>query len=319
MLTLAVSSRSLFHMETANKFFMNGGQDEFDAHMRETEADPLPPGVAFSLVRKLLNLNTKSAQKSGRRHHQDRVEVVMLSKNSPDAGMRIANSIQHHGLEIERAVFTKGGNRLQYAKAFGVDLFLCANEAEATLAIQSGIAAAIITPGAAEQFEGDGTVRIVFDGDSVLFSDEADLVFREHGLEEFTRTESAKASTPLPAGPFKRLLEKLHDLRSDLTASDAGEGKRGIHIGLVTARGMPAHGRVINTLRSWGLPVDEAVFAGGAPKGPLLDAMGADFFFDDTGRHIESAALSNVAAARVPFGAGGIGAVANKVEALAGH
>lgn len=296
MLTIAVSSRSLFHMEEANDIYEREGQGAFDAYMRSTEAEPLPPGAAFPLVSKLLALNSARSP-----HKRDRVEVVLLSRNSADAGMRVMNSVQHYGLDIESAAFTSGGNRFAYASAMDADLFLCAEAEDARKAITGGMAAAIIVPAERKHDAGDMTVRIAFDGDSVLFSDEADSIYREHGMERFRTSEIRDAAKPLGDGPFKRLLVKLCELQKALPANACP-----LHIALVTARGMPAHGRVINTLRSWGLSVNELVLAAGRPKGPLLQALRADMFFDDTGRNVESATAHNISAGQVPFGAGGI-------------
>lgn len=301
MLTIAISSRSLFNLEESNEIFEQQGQAAYDRHMLDNEKTRLEPGVAFSLVKKLLALNSP-----GRR---DRVDVVMLSRNSAASSVRIMASIRAHGLDIERAVFTSGENRFRYAQQYGADLFLSATGVDTQLALQKGIAAATIAPGAQRPvLEGDGeesaTVRIAFDGDAVIFSDEADAVFRADGLKSFIAHEQNKEDIPLGDGPFRRLVHKLVALRNALP-SDA-RGHCLLRIGLVTARGLESSARVVNTLRSWGLGLDELVFAGGSDKGPLLRAMNADFFFDDTGHNVQSAHAHNIPAAQVPFGAGGL-------------
>lgn len=304
MLTIAVSSRSMFQLEDANAIFEKDGQRAYDAFMRNTEDQLLAPGVAFELVRKLLTLNRYS------KTDERLVNIILLSRNSPDAGVRIMRSAQAHGLDIERAVFTAGGDRFRYARALGADLFLCVNAADAKLAIGKGLAAASIAPRPIlsehnPDGRNDDVVRIAFDGDSVLFSAEGDQVFREHGLQRFIEHELEHANIPLGEGPFKKLLEKLSKVQAALLQVK-NLPRPPLHIGLVTARGMQSHGRVLNTLRSWGINIDEVIFASGAPKGPLLKAFEADFFFDDTGRHVESALASNIAAAQVHFGSGGI-------------
>lgn len=299
-LVVAVSSRSLFHIEDGNNIFEAQGQDAFDAYMRETESKPLRPGVAFPLVQKLLALNALAPNPAA-----PLVDVVLLSRNSPDAGMRIMNSVQHYGLDIERAVFSAGGDRFRYARAFNAHLFLSANAADVRKAIENGIAAATLFPSETHQAPDDAAIRIAFDGDSVLFSSEADDFYRQNGLDAFRDKEVAMANIPLGDGPFKSLLTSLHEVQAALPPK-AGALK----IALVTARGMPAHGRVINTLRHWGIRVDEAIFANGAAKGPLLDAFGADIFFDDTPKNVTSALASRVLGAHVPFGHGGIVAAA---------
>ncbi len=298
MLTIAVSSRSLFHLEESNEIFEKKGQAAYDRHMEENENVVLEPGGAFSLVKKLLALNTPGAKK------RDRVEVVLLSRNSAGSSVRIMKSIRAHGLAIDQAVFTSGANRFRYAQQYGADLFLSATGQDTRKALENGIASATILTGARPLAENDPTVRIAFDGDAVIFSDESDAVFRAQGLESFIAHEKAKEDIPLGDGPFKRLVHKLLELRSSLPPDD--EGNMALRIGLVTARGLESSGRVMTTLRQWGLSLDELVFAGGTDKGPLLKAMSADFFFDDTGHNVKSAHEHNIASAQVPFGAGGI-------------
>lgn len=295
MLTVAISSRSLFKMEDCNAVFQEHGQVAFDQFMRESESTPLECGVAFDLVKKLLRLNTAGGER--------RVDIVLLSLSSPESGGRLVRSIKHHGLDIHKAVFTRGADRIRYAKAMKVDLFLCASEDDAKAALDAGIAAAVVSPNASPDFQPDEMLRIIFDGDSVLFSDESDKVYREQGLAGFHQHEEDHRERPLAAGPFHALFCKLHELQAALRETSAPAL---LHIGLLTARGTHAHARVMTTFRSWGVSVDEAVFSDGAPKGPLLKAMSADFFFDDTHKHVACATSSAIAAARVPYGAGGI-------------
>lgn len=294
MLTIAVSSRALFNLEDGNDIFEKEGQDAFDKYMREKEDVPLRPGAAFQLVRKLLLLNSSRSPKP-----RDRVEVVLLSRNSADASMRVMNSISHYGLDIERAVFCSGGDRFKFAKALGAHLFLSANPTDVKAAVEQGLAAATMLPKESDEEGESPVVRIALDGDSVLFSSEADDCYREKGLDEFRRVEVEKARIPLGPGPFKQFLEALHALQEQLPMTDAR-----LEVALVTARGMPAHARVIHTLRHWGIRIDKCIFAGGLPKGPLLEAFGADIFFDDTRKNIDSAVSCNVSSGHVPYGSG---------------
>jgi len=296
MLTIAVSSRSLFHIEDGNAIFETEGQAAFDAYMREKENVPLRQGAAFSLVKKLLALNSLRDPNLPKG-----VEVVMLSRNSPDAGMRAMNSVQHYGLDIERAVFCCGADRFKYAKALGAHLFLSASPKDVKSAVDHGIAAATLVPSEQNTNGTSNEVRIAFDGDSVLFSAEADECYRRDGLNAFRQHEQDKAAIPLGDGPFKALLQEIHELQRTLPEVDPP-----LRVALVTARGMPAHARVIHTLRTWGIRIDEAIFAAGAPKGQLLKAFGADIFFDDTEKNVSSGREHNILSGHVPFGAGGI-------------
>jgi len=289
MLTIAVSSRALFHLEDEHRIFEEKGSEAFNAYMRENERVPLKPGPAFNLVRKLLALNACRGDSPGR----DRVDVVLLSRNSPDAGMRIMQSIMHHKLDIIRAVFSQGADRFRYMTAFGVHLFLSLSAEDVLSALEQGIAAAQLIPQESRIGE-DSVVRIAFDGDSVLFSDEAEQLVMSEGLEAWKRSEIEKAHLPLDAGPFKGFITELANLQAQYPR------ERGpLRIGLFTARGVAVHERALNTLRTWGIRLDEALFSSGLPKGPFLKAFQADMFFDDTMHHVESAKAHDVPAGHV--------------------
>jgi len=287
-LVVAVSSRALFDLGESHKVFEEQGMAEYARYQRELENVVLEPGHAFPLVRKLLALNA----------HRDRhpgVEIILLSRNSADTGLRIFNSIEHHGLDIERAVFTNGERPFRYLASFLADLYLSANAADVRKALEAGLAAATIVPHGNRAPDRD-QLRIAFDGDAVLFGDEAERIFQEQGLEAFSESERQAAETPLSGGPFMPFLLALHQIQSAYPVED-----NPIRTALVTARSAPAHKRVILTLRHLGIRIDEALFLGGKTKGPFLQAFGADIFFDDQAVHIESA-REFVSTGHVPHG-----------------
>lgn len=275
---VAISSRALFDFEAENRLFEGGDDHAYMALQLERIDDPAREGCALPLVRKLLAFN---------RDGTHRVEVVILSRNDPASGMRVFRSVRHHGLAIERGVFTRGRSPYGYLHALGAQLFLSANEDDVRAALAAGFPAARVYPDSARSAGAHPTeVRIAFDGDAVLFSDEAERVFRGEGLDAFQAHEHARAQTPLAPGPFEPLLRALHALR---VASNAGMR---IRTALVTARSAPAHERAIRTLMAWNVEIDEAMFLGGLQKGPFLKAFEPDFFFDDQTGHCESAAVA---------------------------
>ncbi|MBW8822759.1 MAG: 5'-nucleotidase [Xanthomonadales bacterium] len=292
ILVVAITSRALFEMEDSHGLFEREGVEAFSQHQRAREDEPLPPGIAFPLVRKLLALNTRL----GATAEAPRVEVILLSRNSPDTGLRVFNSIQHHGLDIRRATFTSGAPVWPYIKPFGASLLLSANQESVRRALNAGIAAATILPARASEPTRE-QLRIAFDGDAVVFGDEGERVSRTQGLEAFGRHERAHAHEPLSGGPFRPFLQALHDLQLAFPAGDDAP----IRTALVTARSAPAHERVIRTLREWDVRLDEALFLGGRDKGEFLNAFGADIFFDDSLHNIDSA-RRHVAAGHVPHG-----------------
>lgn len=288
-LVVAITARALFHLEDGHQVYEAQGIDAYAEYQRAHENDILAPGIAFPLVRKLLALNT------GPGVDPPRVEIILLSRNSSDTGLRIFNSIEHYRLKISRAVFTSGAEVYPYIKPFGAQLFLSANPDSVRSALEHGIAAATILPAvAAEQMHPE--LRIAFDGDAVIFGDESERVSQENGLAAFHANEVERAHEPLSGGPFKGFLSALHDLQCMFPAVDSP-----IRTALVTARSAPAHKRVILTLRQWGVRLDESLFLGGRDKGPFLQAFGADLFFDDSSHNIDSA-RRHVAAGHVPHG-----------------
>ncbi len=287
-LVVGISSRALFDLRDSHRVFETQGLAAYADYQVAREDEFLQPGVAFPLVRKLLALNEDSMD-------HPRVEVILLSRNSADTGLRIFNTIEHFGLRIDRAAFTNGESPWKYMEAFGADLLLSTNAADVRRALMSGYAAATILPGSASGRD-SGQLRIAFDGDAVLFSDEAERIYQEAGLEAFSAAEREAANQPLSGGPFKPVLEALHRIQSAFPIDD-----NPIRTALVTSRAAPAHKRVVLTLREWGIRIDEALFLGGRSKGEFLKAFGADIFFDDQQVHIESA-QQHVASAHVPNG-----------------
>jgi 5'-nucleotidase len=280
-LVVAISSRALFDFEEENRLF-EAGDDQAYMQLQLQRLDvPAPPGVAFSLVHKLLAFN----------HGAPRVEVVMLSRNDPVSGLRVFRSAQHFGLAVQRGVFTRGQSPWRYLKPLQANLFLSANEPDVRAALAAGVPAARVYPHAARASDAHPhEVRIAFDGDAVLFGDEAERVFQRDGLDAFHAHESQHAQRPLAAGPFKPLLLALQRLQREPA------GQMRIRTALVTARSAPAHERAMRTLMDWHIEIDEAMFLGGLPKGEFLREFEPDFFFDDQTGHVASAA------AHVPAG-----------------
>ena len=291
-LVIAISSRALFDLSEENRIYEEQGLEAYCDYQLAHENDLLAPGVAFPMVRKFLALNAgyRNAEPGG-----TRVEVILLSRNSADSGLRIFNSIEHYGLNIVRAAFTNGKRPYTYVQPFGTHLFLSTNPQDVRLALEDGYAAATILP-SAQYGEDSGQLRIAFDGDAVVFSDEAERVYKQHGLEAFAESEVRSAGRPLNGGPFRAFLEALHAIQADYPPEASP-----IRTALVTARGAPTHKRVILTLRQWGVRIDEAFFLGGLDKAAFLKAFQADIFFDDQHNHCESA-RAQVATGHVPHG-----------------
>lgn len=282
-LVIAISSRALFDLDESNAIYENEGVEKYAEYQIQHENEILKPGVAFSLVQKLLHLN----------FHGDLVEIILLSRNSADTGLRIFNSIAHYNLNITRAAFTSGESPYQYVQAFGTHLFLSAHPEDVRNALYAGCAAAAILPSVTQKTD-INELRIAFDGDAVLFSNDSEKIFQSQGLDAFTEHEVHDAKNPMLGGPFKGFLKALQQLQKHFPEKECP-----VRTALVTARQAPTHERVIRTLRAWDIRIDEALFLGGLSKGKFLSAFQADIFFDDQQVHCDSAA-EHVATAHVP-------------------
>lgn len=289
-MVVAISSRALFDLHDSHRVFVEEGVDAYCRYQIEHENEFLKPGVAFQLVQKLLKLNELGKKK-------ERVEVILLSRNSADTGLRVFNSIQEHQLPITRAAFTSGNSPFRYVEPFGADVFLSSDPEDVASTLQKGYAAATMLPTKAAVADANqDKLRIAFDGDAVIFSDEAEQVFKSKGLVEFSKHEVKAAKKPLPGGPFRSVLAALQNIQAEFSADESP-----IRTALITARAAPAHERVIRTLRAWNIRIDEAVFLGGLDKGEFLRTFGADIFFDDQQGHCDSAS-QHVPTGHVPHG-----------------
>lgn len=288
-LVVGVSTRTLFDLTSENMIFEQQGLEAYRSYQIEHEEEILRPGPGFALVRALLAINDLPGDK-------ERVEVIIMSHNNADTSLRFFRSITYYGLHITRAVFSGGSPLTPYLNAFKTDLFLSANEEDVQQAVDSGIAAGIIcTDGRKDLWGADiGQIRIAFDGDAVLFSDESERIFQSGGLEAFEENERRLADRPLKEGPFARFLKTVAALQQEFSGNDVP-----IRTALVTSRCAPAHERVVRTLREWNVRIDESFFLGGVSKRDILAAFGAHIFFDDQEVHTGKAA-EVVTAARVP-------------------
>lgn len=309
-LVVGISSRALFDLEEANKVFETEGEEAYSKYQEERESEILNPGIGFALVQKILGLNSKIKASGSRK-----AEIVITSRNSPATSMRLFHSIQHHKIDIQRAILTGGTPVARYLKPFCVDLYLSAHEKDVEEAIQAGIAAAVIYQSnplmtlsnisekvaeiaekkdVSEIWDRADQLRIAFDGDNVLFNNEAEDVYQQEGLTGFVSHEMTHNQRPLVDGPFAKLFRTLAGIQTD-----PGFDTSPIRTALVTARSLPTHLRVLNTFRSWGIHVDEAFFMGGVDKSDILRAFEPHIFFDDQDVHCKSAA-GVVSTARVP-------------------
>lgn len=289
-LVIGISSRALFDLEKENEIFDSEGLKNYEQYQVSHESDLLRKGSAFPLAEAFLGLNSLQEERL--------VEVIIMSRNSPNTSLRIFNSIRSYGLDITRAVLTGGAGIAPYLKAFKTDLFLSAYGPDVKQAVDSGVAAGRILPGSLPRDPAQpiGQIRIAFDGDAVLFSAEAERIYKKEGLEAFRTSELDNADVPLQEGPFANFLRTIAHIQSLFADREHSP----IRTALVTARNAPAHERAIKTLREWNVRVDEAFFLGGVSKKEVLSAFGAHIFFDDQAIHAEPAS-EVVPSAVVPY------------------
>ncbi|MFL9502398.1 5'-nucleotidase [Rhodopseudomonas palustris] len=283
-LRIGISTRALFDLEEEHQVFINRGVQSYAKMQLDREEVPLREGTGFEVVKRLLDLNLPGERPF--------VEVILLSRNSPDLSLRAFKSIDHHQLHIRTGSFTSGRSLAPFVMAWDIDLFLSKMEDDVKAVVAGGAAAARLgdAPSRCEETPND-EVRFAFDGDAVVFSAESDEIYKNEGLTAFLAHEVENAKRPLSLGPFGKFLHKLSLLRRIFLNE---ENVSRVRIALVTARNAPAHERVVRTLREWGTPADEVHFVGRCSKAPILKATGAHIFFDDQQQHIVSA--SNVVA-----------------------
>ncbi|MGJ0319148.1 5'-nucleotidase [Arcobacter porcinus] len=275
-LVIAISSRALFDLEEENQIFEKDGLDAYYKYQLENEDKSLKKGTGYRLVENILKINSFFSS------DERQVEVIILSKNNAATSLRITNAINDLKLDIIRSAWTSGTNISNYLKAFKVDLFLSADDNDVLNAIENGVAAAKILHSNENIHNiSNEQVRIAFDGDAVLFSEESELVYKNHGLEAFIEHEKENRNNPLEMGPFAKLLLTIAKIQAKFPTD-----KSPIRTALVTARSAPTHERVIKTFNLWGVRVDEAFFLGGTDKYEILQAFGADIFFDDQDVHL---------------------------------
>ena len=296
-LVIGLASSALFDLTESDKVFRQAGEQAYRDYQRDKQDEPLARGVAFPFIRRLLSLNQLNPA-------DPPVEVILLSRNDPDTGLRVMNSIQHYGLPITRAVFMQGKSPHSYIPAFNIELFLSANAADVRRAVAEGYPAGQILKGEIEDDSNDAQLRIAFDFDGVLADDEAEAVYKTtNSLGDFHQHETSREDIPHTPGPLKAFLKRIADIQ-------AMEAQKKLHdpsyepilrVSIVTARNAPAHKRVINTMRHWGIDVNEAFFMGGVEKAKVLDIMQPHIFFDDQKLHLEPAS-ARLPSVHIPFG-----------------
>lgn len=290
ILVVGVSSRALFDLEKENEIFVKEDITAYRNYQQQHEDELLEPGTAFHLVQSLLHLNTNAKKRI--------VEIVVMSRNSPETGVRIMNSVRKHKLDITRMAFSGGEPLAPYIDAFDIDLFLSKDAKDVQKVIDSKSCAAAYIYAPPKEFKpSDNRVKIAFDADAVLFSDESEHRFKTQGMDAFHRYEQEHENDALGEGPFAKLLIKLSKIQEELPTTIELSPLR---LAIVTARNAPSHMRVIKTLRKWGVYVDEAYFLGGLTKDKVLKAFGAHIFFDDQDVHLKESSKV-VPSGRVPY------------------
>lgn len=300
--TVAVSSRTLFNMVAERKIYEEDGLEKYVAYQVEHENEPLMPGASFPFVKALMTVNSRLRELYP--DSEELFDIVLMTNNHAQVGVRLINSINHYDLTIERFCMTGGKSPIGYLKAYMTNLYLSKDSEKVTEAIEEGIAAATVFCAEKETDLSDTELRVAFDGDAVLFSDESEIIVKQHGLDTFFEHEKEFENKPLAQGPLKGFLEALGKLQRKFYAKNQ-RNNCPIRTFLVTARSAASSGaRVLKTLRSWGLEIDEALFLAGAPKGPLLQKIKPHIYFDDQMFHIEGAKEMGTVSAHVPYGIG---------------
>lgn len=305
-LVIGIASSALFDLSKSHQVFQEHGPEAYRKYQEEKIDDPLQKGVAFPFIRRFLSINKAFPKQSP-------IEVVLLSRNSPETGLRVFRSIRHYGLDISRAAFVTGRSPYEYVPAFNTSLFLSANEEDVQKAIDANYPAGVVLPSKVYDDELDSELRVAFDFDGVIADDEAEAVYkRNNNLDEFQQHEAEKMMVPHEPGPLADLFRKLAFMQKleEKQARIDPSYKKIVRIAIVTARNAPAHERVVTTLKNWGVSADETFFLGGMEKARILTILKPHMFFDDQRSHLQSSA-GNIPMVHIPFG------IANKLAPTA--
>lgn len=299
-LVIGVASSAVFDLKESDAVFRSEGEAAYRAYQTQHVDQPLGRGIAFSFIRRLLALNDLSADPS----NDPLVEVVLLSRNDPDTGLRVMNSIAHHGLSITRAIFMQGKSPYAYIPALNISLFLSAHQPDVAEALNGGLPAGHVLDSAIIDDDHDQTLRIAFDFDGVLADDESEAVMhRTNDLGQFHAHETRNVAEPLKPGPLKEFLVRVSKIQAIEDARKLREPdyQSRLRVSIVTARNAPSHERALNTLKSWGVVANDAFFLGGIEKAKVLSVLRPHIFFDDQRGHLDTA--SSVApSVHIPFG-----------------
>ena len=295
-LVIGIASSALFDLTESHKIYLEGGAEEYRKYQEQHIDVILGKGVAFPFIRRFLNINKHYAQSAP-------VEVVLMSRNSPETGLRVMNSIAHYGLDISRACFVTGKSPYSYLPSFNTSLFLSANEEDVRNALEANYPAGLVLPSRTED-DDDEELRVAFDFDGVIADDESETVFkRNNDVDEFHAHERERVAIPHQPGPLADLFQKLSLMQrlEERAQRRDPSYKRILRIAIITARSAPSHERVVTTLKSWGVSANETFFLGGMEKARVLGIFKPHIFFDDQLSHLKSAG-GNIPMVHVPFG-----------------
>ena len=313
-LVIGLASSALFDLTESGAVFDKEGEESYRAYQEEHLDQPLLPGTAFPFIKRLLSLNDIADL------DDPLVEVIVLSKNDPDTGLRVMRSIQHHKLPITRSIFTQGQSPYNYIPTLNMSLFLSANRDDVHEAVQRGYPGGQVLnwSGPDDSATDDDTdLRIAFDFDCVLADDEAEQVMQERGLEDFHQHETANVKTPHAPGPLQPFLANINKIqkREEEPRRQDPTYRIRLRASVVTARNAPSHERAVASLKAWGVTVNDAFFLGGLDKGPILEVLRPHIFFDDQETHLRRTATA-APSVHVPFGVVNREALAEPTDGL---
>jgi 5'-nucleotidase len=297
-LVIGVASSAVFDLSESDAVFRSEGEAQYRVFQEQNLNNPLRRGIAFPFIKRLLALNDLSSDSL-----DPLVEVVLLSRNDPDTGLRVMKTIEHYDLDITRAIFMQGKSPYDYIPALNIALFLSANKTDVDSAITAGYPAGQVLESKFQDDEKDRVLRIAFDFDGVLAGDESEVVMQSSGLSEFHAHEVRNVMQPHNPGPLQKFLLGMAAIQSveEQHRKVKPDYQNRVRISIVTARNAPSHERALKTLKSWGVMVNDAFFLGGVEKSKILTILKPHIFFDDQSGHVRTAS-EIVPSVHIPFG-----------------
>ncbi|XP_078256251.1 cytosolic 5'-nucleotidase 1A-like [Rhinoraja longicauda] len=293
-ITIAVSSRTLFNMAEERAIYETDGLESYVKFQQEHENEPLKKGLAFALMKALETVNSRLHELYP--GTDEMFDVVLMTNNHAQVGVRLINSINHYGLSIERFCLTGGTSPISYLKAYHTNLYLSSDPVKVAKALSEGIAAATLCHLDKDAQLSEQQLRVAFDGDSFVSQEPNEKSSKNYMLADSLCDYEPKPTPQMQqtgrggaTEPGKGLLVGFLEAIGKIQKKFYAKNQRmdcPIRVYLIIKKGGSAVGlKALKTIRSWGLDVDEAFILSGLSATVLLNKICPHIYLDEQSLH----------------------------------